>query len=158
MSAASPQFSWNSFMSDENLETELDTPVKHCCPLCQKATDSLKDYNIPIVVFLVFGFGSRDERVIACPPCMRNQLEQRLLQSIVLANLFFPFMLFWYGCLIMGTYSQGPSGSISQPNKRSFMDWVWRFVGIALLAFGLFVIIVYIYQFCTAREGRSVGD
>ena len=58
------------------------------CPRCRQATDCIQAYDIPVGIFALFFFGRSKQRIVGCPPCVRQSLLKYLFLSIPLANIF----------------------------------------------------------------------
>jgi hypothetical protein len=79
------------------------------CPRCQQPTDSLKCYDIPVVVCLILYVVWNSETVIACPSCMRAAVIKRAFVATFLSNIMAPFLWVWHFVLIFCSGIQGHS-------------------------------------------------
>lgn len=77
------------------------------CPRCRAKTDSLKCKDLPILVFVVFGYAWNLEKVVACGHCTCRHIGKRLFQSLFFANLAFPVVGIPYVVLLLDSMSEG---------------------------------------------------
>jgi hypothetical protein len=64
------------------------------CPHCGIQTDSLKTFEFPQLVFLLFAYSYRIDRVTACPRCLRAYLARWGALSALTANIVWPVLVF----------------------------------------------------------------
>ena len=79
--------------------TEEDMAGPLSCPVCQRATTSLKRLEFPRVVFLPFlpifcHCSYRIDILTACPRCLRRYLAYWGIVSLIPANLLWPLVVF----------------------------------------------------------------
>jgi HEAT repeats len=79
------------------------------CPRCCRSTDSLKSFDVPNIACLFVYLVWNTENITACPSCMRRMLFQKLLISIPLSNVIFPFTAVIYLTQLLATKSNGHS-------------------------------------------------
>ena len=81
------------------------------CPVCGKATDSLKAYHVPtFMLFLWVGASFQHGTVVACPSCMRARLAKLTVINILPANLLWLLLLLpWYGISALRSFTRGHS-------------------------------------------------
>src|SRR3954463_5668933 len=92
------------------------------CPCCCRSTDDLKSYDVPYILFLWVYVVWNTGRVTACPSCMRRTLLRRLLISIPLSNVLFPFSAVIYLSHLLATRSKGHSDSAMADAHRMNRD------------------------------------
>jgi len=78
---------------DQNLHEILDQDLQ-LCHYCGKPTRSLKDFEVPTVLFLlplyIPSISLETEPISACQGCMRWYIAKFMLCNIVTANLLWP--------------------------------------------------------------------
>src|SRR5262245_60141548 len=73
------------------------------CDECEQPKPGTASYSVLHIIFLVFYIVFRIDGVFKCPRCMRAYLIQRLLLSLLLATVFAPLILVWWGVLFLRT-------------------------------------------------------
>jgi len=86
-------------------------PDEAFCPVCGQASGSLKWFQLPFIVFLILIVAWSHEDYVACPDCMRRHLAKRCLAALFLSNIFWPFLVVWYGCQYGATFARGSNVS-----------------------------------------------
>jgi hypothetical protein len=66
------------------------------CPKCQQQTDSLKQYSVPTVLFIVIAWAVRKSTEVACPSCMRKTVLRQTLINVPTANILWPLVIVPY--------------------------------------------------------------
>jgi hypothetical protein len=78
---------------DQNLHDSPEPDLRFC-GYCGKETGSLKDFELPAVLFVPFPYcpyiSAETEPISACPACMRWYITKFLLCNIVTANVLWP--------------------------------------------------------------------
>jgi hypothetical protein len=73
------------------------------CGECEQPNPGTASYSVLHIIFLLFFIVWRIDPVFKCPRCMRAYLLQRLPLSLLLATIFAPFILVWWGILFLRT-------------------------------------------------------
>lgn len=73
------------------------------CDECEQPKAGTSSYTVLHIIFLVFFVVWRFDPVFKCPQCMRAYLLQRFPLSLLLATLFAPIVVVWWGVLFLRT-------------------------------------------------------
>lgn len=120
------------------------TVTVYPCPVCRTSTDSLKHYEFPQLLFLLFGASHRVDRVTACPACLRQFLFRWAAVSLVTANLLWPVIVF--PLFVSRLFASFMPGSVAQ--RKTIGKKIAGFVvGLLLViaGFAVFLGIVLIF-------------
>ncbi|MBI3822801.1 MAG: hypothetical protein HY289_08995 [Planctomycetes bacterium] len=98
------------------------------CPHCFRPTDSLKSYLMARIIFLFVGLQWSYETVVGCPSCMRKAILMRTLKDIVLANLLFPIVAFFYLWQYVATFAKGHNSEFAAAENRRRLEDRFRHV------------------------------
>jgi hypothetical protein len=73
------------------------------CNECEQPNRGTASYSVLHIVFLLFALAWRIDTVFKCPRCMRAYLLRRLPLALLLATIFAPMILVWWGVLFVRT-------------------------------------------------------
>ncbi len=90
------------------------------CPKCQRTTDSLKQYSVPTVLFIVIAWAVRRSTEVACPSCMRKTVLRQTLINVPTANILWPFVILPYAGIEF--YRSSRKGHSTEIRKRLFPE------------------------------------
>lgn len=76
------------------------------CDECEQPRTGTASYTILHIIFLVWFVVWRYDSVFKCPQCMRAYLLQRFPLSLLLATVFAPVIVVWWGVLFLRTFGR----------------------------------------------------
>jgi hypothetical protein len=74
------------------------------CGECEQARPNIRSYAVIHVIGLVFFAYWRWDTHVKCPRCMRRYLGRRFLLALLLANVFAPIVVIWWGVVYLRTH------------------------------------------------------
>lgn len=95
-------------------DAPADPPLP--CPKCQRPTDSLKQYSVPTVLFIVIAWAVRRSTEVACPSCMRKTVLRQTLINVPTANILWPLVIVPYAGIQL--YRASRKGHSTEVRKR----------------------------------------
>jgi hypothetical protein len=76
------------------------------CNECGQPNPGTASYSVLHIIFLLVVVVWRIDPVFKCPGCMRAYLLQRLPLGLLLATVFAPLVLVWWGVLFVRTFGR----------------------------------------------------
>jgi hypothetical protein len=84
------------------------------CPCCDRESDSIKSFNMGILLFIFVAWLIWPRQEVACPGCIRGKLIGFLLINIITANILWPFLIVpWSVILLLRSFQKGHSWGVT---------------------------------------------
>ncbi|MFG0334698.1 MAG: hypothetical protein ACF8TS_15180 [Maioricimonas sp. JB049] len=100
-----------------------EAPALLTCPVSGEATDSLKQYRLPVVIVcLGIVFAVRSEETVASPAEMRKTILQNVLLNLPLGNFLTLVMLPSLALMYLRTFESGHSSRLLDPKVGALRE------------------------------------